>query len=97
MSTTLFPMFTAPTAVQSQDLPLYRDVLMDYETGRPVWESGNPVFVAGLEAVKAGHGGPSPRPGTGIPISPGPTAVSWRTWWGSRTRRRPKNPRRSGM
>ncbi len=52
MSTTLFPMFTAPTAVQSQDLPLYRDVLMDYEAGRPVWESGNPVFVTGLEAVK---------------------------------------------
>ena len=25
---------------------------MDYETGRPVWESGNPVFVTGLEAVK---------------------------------------------
>ena len=52
MSMALFPMFTAPTAVQSRDLPLYRDVLMDYEAGRPVWESGSPVFVTGLEAVK---------------------------------------------
>lgn len=25
---------------------------MDYEAGRPVWESGNPVMVTGLEAVK---------------------------------------------
>lgn len=48
----LFPQFTPPTAARSQSLPLYRDVLMDYEAGRPVWESGNPVFVTGLEAVK---------------------------------------------
>ncbi len=47
----LFPQFTAPAA-QAQELPLYRDVLMDYEAGRPVWESGNPVLVTGLEAVK---------------------------------------------
>lgn len=47
----LFPQFTPPT-VQRRELPLYRDVLMDYEAGRPVWESGNPVFVTGLEAVK---------------------------------------------
>ena len=47
----LFPQFTAPAA-QTQELPLYRDVLMDYEAGRPVWESGNPVLVTGLEAVK---------------------------------------------
>ena len=48
----LFPQFTPPTAAQTQDLPLYRDVRMDYEAGRSVWESGNPVFVTGLEAVK---------------------------------------------
>ncbi len=48
----LFPQFTPSTAAQTQDLPLYRDVRMDYEAGRPVWESGNPVFVTGLEAVK---------------------------------------------
>ena len=49
---TLFPQFSAPAAGQSQSLPLYRDVLMDYETGRPMSESGNPVMVTGLEAVK---------------------------------------------
>ncbi|WP_417044759.1 DUF2634 domain-containing protein [Dysosmobacter sp.] len=47
----LFPQFTPPTA-QRRELPLFRDVLMDYEAGQPVWESGNPVFVTGLEAVK---------------------------------------------
>ena len=50
--TQLFPQFSAPAAGQSQSLPLYRDVRMDYETGRPLWESGNPVMVTGLEAVK---------------------------------------------
>ena len=49
---TLFPQFTAPTAARSEELPLYRDVRMDYEAGCPVWESGEPVFVTGLEAVK---------------------------------------------
>ena len=49
---TLFPQFSAPAAGQSLSLPLYRDVRMDYETGRPLWESGNPVMVTGLEAVK---------------------------------------------
>ena len=48
----LFPQFTPSTAAQTQDLPLDRDVRMDYEAGRPVWESGNPVCVTGLEAVK---------------------------------------------
>lgn len=33
-------------------LPLYRDVKMDYERGRPVWAGGGPVFVTGLEAVR---------------------------------------------
>lgn len=47
----LFPQFTPPTA-QRRELPLFRDVLMDYEAVQPVWESGNPVFVTGLEAVK---------------------------------------------
>ena len=49
--TQLFPQFTAP-AGQSRDLPLYRDVRMDYDAGRPMWESGSPVLVTGLEAVK---------------------------------------------
>lgn len=50
--TQLFPQFTPPGTAQAQSLPLYRDVRMDYEKGVPVWESGNPVFVTGLEAVK---------------------------------------------
>lgn len=47
----LFPMyaFSAP----SGELPLYTDVAMDFETGTPRWESGNPVLVTGLEAVKS--------------------------------------------
>lgn len=49
--TQLFPQFTAP-AGESRDLPLYRDVRMDYSAGRPMWESGNPVITSGLEAVK---------------------------------------------
>ena len=50
--TQLFPQFSPAVSAQRADLPLYRDVLMDYDAGVPVWESGNPVFVTGLEAVK---------------------------------------------
>lgn len=51
---TLFPMFSAQEgADQSADLPLYTDVAMDYEAGTPRWESGQPVVVTGLEAVKS--------------------------------------------
>lgn len=50
--TSLWPMFSAPTDRQDGRLPLYRDILMDYEAGRPVWEGGDPVMVTGLEAVK---------------------------------------------
>ena len=50
--TSLWPMFSAPTDRQAGRLPLYRDILMDYEAGRPVWEGGDPVMVTGLEAVK---------------------------------------------
>ena len=49
---TLFPLFSVPEA-GTADLPLYTDVAMDYETGVPRWESGNPVIVTGLEAVKS--------------------------------------------
>ena len=44
-------MFSLPAA-QRGELPLYRDVKMDYEAGCPVWEGGEPVVVTGLEAVK---------------------------------------------
>lgn len=50
--TQLFPQFSPAVSAQRTELPLYRDVMMDYDTGRPVWESGSPVFVTGLEAVK---------------------------------------------
>lgn len=49
----LFPMYSfSQGRDRPQGLPLYRDVQMDYETGRPVWAGGGPVFVTGLEAVR---------------------------------------------
>ena len=50
---TLFPMFSVPAEFQRAALPLYTDVAMDYDRGQPRWESGNPVVVTGLEAVKS--------------------------------------------
>ncbi len=50
---TLFPMFSVPATTQGTALPLYTDVAMDYDRGEPRWESGNPVIVTGLEAVKS--------------------------------------------
>ena len=50
---TLFPMFSVPAESQRAALPLYTDVAMDYDRGQPRWESGNPVVVTGLEAVKS--------------------------------------------
>lgn len=50
---TLFPMFSDPAGSQKAALPLYTDVAMDYDRGQPRWESGNPVIVSGLEAVKS--------------------------------------------
>lgn len=49
----LFPMYSLPQAAQGGQLPLYTDVAMDYDAGTPRWESGNPVMVTGLEAVKS--------------------------------------------
>ena len=50
---TLFPMFGVQAGYQEAALPLYTDVSMDYDRGEPRWESGNPVMVTGLEAVKS--------------------------------------------
>lgn len=50
---TLFPMFGVQAGTQEAALPLYTDVAMDYDRGEPRWESGNPVIVTGLEAVKS--------------------------------------------
>lgn len=49
----LFPMYAIPQESQAEQLPLYTDVAMDYGAGTPRWESGNPVIVSGLEAVKS--------------------------------------------
>ncbi len=46
-------MFTLPAAAGTGELPLFTDVAMDYDAGTPRWESGNPVLVTGLEAVKS--------------------------------------------
>lgn len=46
-------MFAAPApAGTAAEMPLYRDVAMDYQAGRPRWSGGNPVIAYGLEAVK---------------------------------------------
>ena len=49
----LFPMYSIPQTTQAEQLPLYTDVAMDYAADMPRWESGNPVIVSGLEAVKS--------------------------------------------
>ena len=49
----LFPLFSIPQSGKGRPLPLYTDVAMDYQAGTPRWESGNPVLVSGLEAVKS--------------------------------------------
>ena len=49
----LFPMYSIPQGSAAGELPLYTDVAMDYAAGTPRWESGNPVIVSGLEAVKS--------------------------------------------
>jgi len=49
----LFPMFERSEGSAGADLPLYRDVKMDYRIGIPVFLAGEPVTVTGLEAVKS--------------------------------------------
>lgn len=49
----LFPMYSIPQSGKTAQLSLYTDVAMDYDKGTPRWESGNPVKVTGLEAVKS--------------------------------------------
>ena len=49
----LFPMYSISQGSAAGELPLYTDVAMDYASGTPRWESGNPVIVSGLEAVKS--------------------------------------------
>lgn len=49
----LFPLIDAPEAGASVSggLPLYRETDWNFRTNRPVWRSGNPVFVTGARAV----------------------------------------------
>lgn len=50
----LFPLIEAPDTWQMQtagSLPLCREVDWNFETNRPVWRGGQPVFVTGARAV----------------------------------------------
>lgn len=50
----LFPLIEAPDTGQMQtdgSLPLCREVDWNFETNRPVWRGGQPVFVTGARAV----------------------------------------------
>ena len=46
----LFPILPAAQFPAAQ-LPLYRDIAMDYDRGIPLFSGGNPVVATGLEAV----------------------------------------------
>ena len=51
---TLFPLIEAPasnTPEQAGVLPLYREIAWDFETDRPRWRNGSPVWVTGAQAV----------------------------------------------
>ena len=50
----LFPLIDAPDTGQlasDASLPLCREVDWNFETNRPVWRGGQPVFVTGARAV----------------------------------------------
>ncbi len=50
----LFPLIEAPVTgqpVTTGSLPLCREVDWNFETNRPVWRGGQPVFVTGARAV----------------------------------------------
>lgn len=50
----LFPLLDPPTVPSHLDKDvLARDILWDFETNRPVWRGGNPVWVTGAAAVKS--------------------------------------------
>ena len=53
MSISLFPMIQPDLTGQTGggQMPLYREVLWDRETNRPVWKDGSPQIVEGREAV----------------------------------------------
>jgi len=50
----LFPLISEPDTgelVATAGLPLYREVDWNFQTNKPVWRGGNPVFVTGARAV----------------------------------------------
>ena len=50
----LFPLISEPDVgelVSTEELPLYREVDWNFQTNKPVWRGGNPVFVTGARAV----------------------------------------------
>lgn len=50
----LFPLISEESAgelASTNTLSLYREVDWDFQTNRPVWKGGNPVFVTGARAV----------------------------------------------
>lgn len=51
---TLLPLLQAPQAQDGREdaaLPLYREAAWDFQTDRPVWRGGSPVWVTGADAV----------------------------------------------
>jgi len=48
----LFPVLGDAVEAERQELPLYREILADPETGLPVWRAGRPVIGEGAEAVR---------------------------------------------
>ncbi len=50
---TLFPLINAPDEAgqASGVLPLYREIAWDFETDRPRWRNGSPIWVTGAQAV----------------------------------------------
>lgn len=50
----LFPLISQPDIgelMTTGGLPLYREVDWNFQTNKPVWKGGNPVFVTGARAV----------------------------------------------
>lgn len=51
MSTTLFPIIQPKLAEAKAELPMLREIKIDFTTGRAVFRRGEPVIVEGAEAV----------------------------------------------
>lgn len=48
----LFPILQPSENLTITELPLAKEVAQDFETGRPLWEKGVPVFVTGQQAIQ---------------------------------------------